>query len=171
MNELETRDLILGKAVFSDWQNMYRNVWSQAESARYMQWRVTESEAEAQARIQRTIAFEKTHDTWLVYRKADGSAIGFAGVEKTLEDTCSETGICLGPQFVRQGYGTQILQCLMAYGRIHYGAKTFLYTARSTNEASKHLALSQGFQYLRFLERTDERSGRKYTDLIYSRAL
>lgn len=36
---LETKDLILDKAKFSDWEDMYHNVWSQPESAKHMIWR------------------------------------------------------------------------------------------------------------------------------------
>ena len=80
---LETQDLILDKAKPSDWRDMYQNVWSRPESARYMLWRVTTSEQDAQLRMQKTIAFQKNHDTYLVYEKESGKAIGFAGVERT----------------------------------------------------------------------------------------
>ncbi len=38
---IETKDLILDKAKFSDWKEMYYNVWSQPESAKYMVWDIT----------------------------------------------------------------------------------------------------------------------------------
>lgn len=78
---LETKDLVLDKAKPSDWSAMYKNVWSQPESAKYMAWRVTTNEDEAQIRMQKTIEFQKRHDTYLVYEKASGEAIGFAGIE------------------------------------------------------------------------------------------
>ena len=56
---METKDLILGKARLSDWKAMYENVWSHPESARYMLWSVTTSEADARSRMERTIAFQK----------------------------------------------------------------------------------------------------------------
>ena len=34
---IETESLILDKAKFSDWKEMYCNVWSQPESAKYME--------------------------------------------------------------------------------------------------------------------------------------
>lgn len=33
---IETANLILDKAKLSDWKEMYENVWSRAESAKYM---------------------------------------------------------------------------------------------------------------------------------------
>lgn len=41
---LETTDLILDKAKFSDWEGLYRNVWSRPESARHMLWNLTTRE-------------------------------------------------------------------------------------------------------------------------------
>ena len=55
---METRDLILDKARFEDWEDMYRNVWSRPEPAQYMLWQVTASEEEAKARMERTIAWQ-----------------------------------------------------------------------------------------------------------------
>ena len=41
---IETESLILDKAKFSDWKEMYYNVWSQPESAKYMSWSITTNE-------------------------------------------------------------------------------------------------------------------------------
>ena len=79
---IETESLILDKAKFSDWKEMYDNVWSQPESARYMAWDITESEEKARIRIMKTIDFQKEHHTYLVYEKASGKAIWFDGVEQ-----------------------------------------------------------------------------------------
>ena len=53
---IETESLILDKAKFSDWKEMYCNVWSWPESARYMSWNLTTSEENAKIRIMKTIA-------------------------------------------------------------------------------------------------------------------
>ena len=107
---IETESLILDKAKFSDWAEMYHNVWSQPESARNMEWAITTSEEAAKIRITKTIAFQKEHDTYLVYEKTSGKAIGFAGVEKIEPFIYQEAGICLGPNYVGKGFGRQILQ-------------------------------------------------------------
>lgn len=87
---IETDDLILDKAVFEDWRGIYQNVWSRPESARYMLWKVTESESEARIRIRKTMEFQKNHDTYLVYEKESGEPIGFAGVEKLSDHVYQE---------------------------------------------------------------------------------
>ena len=112
---LETKDLIIDKAKYSDWEAMYKNVWSRPESAKYMMWSVTTSEDDAKVRILKTIEFQKSHDTYFVYEKKSGMPIGFAGVEKVSENIYTETGICLGPNYVNKGYGKQIVKCLIEY--------------------------------------------------------
>lgn len=93
---METKDLILGKAKFEDWETMYKNVWSRTEAARYMQWQVTESEAAARERIRKTIEYQKNHDTYIVYEKRTGQAIGFAGVEQITPNIYQDASIALG---------------------------------------------------------------------------
>ena len=56
---LETRDLILKKAVFEDWEPLYRNLTRHAESARYMLWAPDETAEDAKARMLRTLEFER----------------------------------------------------------------------------------------------------------------
>ena len=122
---LETKDLILDKAKEADWTDMYRNVWSRPEIARYTQWRISPSEEDAKERILKTIEFQKHHDTYFVYEKSSGKPIGFAGVEQLASDVYEEAGICLGPDYVGKGYGKQILQCLIDYCKREYGAAEF----------------------------------------------
>ncbi len=160
---LETKDLILDKAKYADWESMYRNVWSQPECARYMLWNVTESEDEAKERILRTIEFQKDRDGYLVYEKASGIPIGFAGVRQASDGVWEETGICLGPAYQHKGYGKQILTCLMGYCRDCFHAHQFLYSTRAENLASCALARSLGFTLVSTEIRTDTRTGQTYT--------
>lgn len=36
MLAMETNDLLLKKAEFEDWKEMYRNVWSESETEKFM---------------------------------------------------------------------------------------------------------------------------------------
>ena len=165
---IETESLILDKAKFSDWIEMYRNVWSQPESARYMEWTITTSEEAAKIRITKTIAFQKEHDTYLVYEKASGKAIGFAGVEEIGPLIYQEAGICLGPSYVGKGFGRQILQGLIRYCRERFGAKEFVYSARDENTASNRLAESFGFSLVSSAAKIASQDGHQYHLLRYS---
>ena len=165
---IETESLILDKAKFSDWKEMYRNVWSQPESARYMAWSITTSEEAAKIRIVKTIAFQKEHDTYLVYEKSSGKAIGFAGVEKLEPCIYQEAGICLGPNYVGKGFGRQILQGLIQYCKEQFGAKEFIYSTRDENTASNRLAKSFGFLLISSAAKIDSKDGHSYNLLQYS---
>lgn len=165
---LETKDLILDKAKFSDWEGIYRNVWSQPESARYMMWNISDNEEKAKIRIQKTIDWQKEHDTYFVYEKLSGEPIGFAGVEKLGAEICGETGICFGPKYTRKGYGRQILSTLIQYSKEKYGAKEFIYQTREENVPSVKLAEAFGFERIGSEIKIDERDGHSYNYLKYS---
>ena len=165
---IETENLILDKAKFSDWIEMYRNVWSQPESARYMEWTITSSEEAAKIRITKTIAFQKEHDTYLVYEKTSGKAIGFAGVEEIEPLIYQEAGICLGPGYVGKGFGRQILQGLIQYCRERFGAKELIYSVRDENTASNRLAESFGFSLVSSAAKIDSQDDHQYHLLRYS---
>ena len=80
---IETRDLILDKPQYDDWKSMYINLWSQDESAQYMLWRTSKTEENAKIRIEKNIAYMARHpESYLVYEKSSGEAIGFAGMER-----------------------------------------------------------------------------------------
>lgn len=165
---LVTKDLVLDKAKFSDWEEMYRNVWAHPEIGKYTEWRVSTSEDDAKERILKTIEFQKSHDTYFVYEKTSGKPIGFAGVEELSPLVCQEAGICLGPDYVGKGFGKQILQCLMQYCKKEFGAEEFIYSAREGNEASHRLAKSMGFNMTALEQRTDSQDGRCYNWIKYS---
>lgn len=165
---LETKDLVLDKAKESDWEEMYRNVWSRPEIAEYTPWRVSASEEDAKERIIKTIEFQKKHDTYFVYEKASGKPIGFAGVEKLSPRVYEEAGICLGPDYVGKGFGKQILQCLIDQCKKEFGAEEFIYSAHEGNAASHGLAKSMGFAEIAREQRTDSHDGRCYNWIKYS---
>lgn len=168
---METESLVLRKATFEDWQAMYRNVWSRAETAKYMAWNITASEKEAQARMERTIAYQKTHDTYLVCEKKSGEAIGFAGIEERTPHVYQEAGIALGPEYVGKGYGKQILQLLLNYCAEELGGTEFYYQTRASNVASKALARSCGFSYQYAEDKVDARTGKAYVLEIWCKKL
>lgn len=168
----ETKDLILKHPDYSDWQDMYRNVWSRPETARYMLWSVTDSEEAAQERIIRSIAFQKKNPCcWFVYEKCSHKAIGFAGMKKVGEGVWEDTGIALGPDYVGRGYGKQLLAALTDYASQELGALRFLCTCRSENAPSRGMILSCGFRYTHSEKRIDQRTGAAYRLEYYEKDL
>lgn len=142
---IETKDLILDKAKYEDWQAMYHNVWSRPQSFRYMVLELSPNETEAQERMRRTIRFQAERKTaYTIFLKSTREAIGFAGIAQLEGNTWEETGICLGPDFWGKGYGTQVLDCLLRHAK-ELGAQTFLYSSWEENRASRALAERAGF--------------------------
>ncbi len=168
---LQAKDIYLDKAVFDDWPALWQNVWSRPETARHMLWQVTETEQAAQERMRRTLAWQQDHDAWLVYERASGQAIGFAGVQETAPGVWEDTGIALGPAFTGHGYGRQVLTCLLDWCKREKSAQKFLYTARRQNTASQALARACGLVYTRSEPRTDPRTGTAYTLDVYEKLL
>lgn len=164
---IETESLILDKAKFSDWKDMYDHVWSRPESAKYMQWRITENEEDARSRILKTIDYQKDHDTYLVFERSNGKAIGFAGVEQISPCIYQDAGICLGPDYVGKGYGKQVLRALIRYCREACGATEFVYSTRAEKIASVRLAESLGFTLISSESKNDRKDGRSYILLEY----
>lgn len=164
----ETKDLLLNKARFKDWEEMLRNVWRHEESAQYMLWSLTTTEADAKARMERTLAYQEQNPcAWFVYEKESGQAIGFAGMIPVSEGVYEDCGICIGPAFVGQGYGKQILSALTEYAFSQCGAHTFLCACRSQNAPSRGMILGCGFQYTHSERRIDGRNGESYTLEFY----
>lgn len=157
--KLETGDLILRKPAFEDWQDMYRNVWSREETARYMFWEVSRSEEDARDRMHRTIRYQATRPIWVVYEKASGQAIGFAGIEQISPGICEDAGIALGPEFTGKGYGPQILNALTDHAFGTLGAVKFLCACRTENAPSRRMILGCGFCYTHTTQKTDPRNG------------
>lgn len=128
-----------------------------------MLWKVTASEEEAQARMERTLQWQAAHPyAWGVYEKASGQAIGFAGMEEIEDGVYEDTGIALGPDFVHRGYGKQIVNAMVDFARDELGAKKMVLSYRSKNIASKKLQESCGFIYSHSEDRIDPRTGETY---------
>lgn len=159
---METKDLIIKKAEFEDWQALYRNVWSRMETARYMLWDVTESEEAARERMARTIAWQSGHAAWTVYQKETGEAIGFAGLMEIADGVWEDTGVALGPEYTGRGWGKQILNALMEYVFLHRKGRTLICSCRRENARSRSVILACGLTYTHSETRVDPRNGDEY---------
>ena len=165
---LETKDLILRKAEFDDWQDMYENVWSREETARHMLWDVTQSEEAARERMTRTVAYQQKNPTaYIVCERSSGKAIGFAGIMEIEPGVYEDCGVALGPEYVGRGYGKQILSALVELVFGDLCASKFICSCRSENEASRRLQLSCGFIFSHTEERIDPRNDTPYVLEFY----
>lgn len=162
---IETNNLIMKKAVFADWKQLYRNITSRPEAAQYMLWKIDASEEEAKERMIRTLDFQRKEKYALtVYLKTNEvpKAIGWASMREVSSGIYEDMGIAIGPDFVGKGYGKQILNALCDEAR-NQGAKEFHCSYREKNLASRGLQDACGFKFdYRSEEKTDPRTGEIY---------
>ena len=166
---MDTKDLILRKARFEDWEDLYQNIWSREESARHMLWKVTTSEEEARDRIQRTVEFQRDHEAWIVCEKADGRVIGWAGIRQLEPGVYEDTGVAVGPEYTGRGYGKQIVSALTEYVFETLGGQRLILSCRSANAPSRGTILSCGFTYTHSEDRVDPRDDSPYVVEFYER--
>ncbi len=160
---LETKDIILKKARFEDWQDMLENLWRHPESAKYMLWEPTFTEEDAKDRMNRSISYQQKAKYGLfMYEKASGRAIGFAGMRETEPGVYDETGIAIGPNYVGKGYGKQALLALLKEAFEVCGADRFTASCRTQNIISHNLQMVCGFEFTHFEDQTDPRDGSPY---------
>lgn len=167
---LETKDLILKKAAMEDAYDMYRNIWSEEESARYMLWTPIKSMGEAKERMSKTIEFQKDRIAYCVYEKQSGQAIGFAGMKEINDGVYEDCGIGIGTKFIGHGYGKQILMALVDYCFKELEATRIICSCRTENIVSKKMQLSCGFQYSHSHAMIDKRNGLDYALDFYELA-
>ena len=160
---LETKDLILKKAIMEDVYELYHNIWSEKESAKYMLWNPAKSMEEAKERMSKTIDFQKNRIAYCVYEKQSGQGIGFAGMKEISDGVYEDNGIAIGTKFIGRGYGKQILMALVDYCFEELEATRIMCSCRKENIASKKMQLSCGFHYSYSQAMVDKRDGHEYT--------
>jgi len=144
---IETKDLILGKIKMKDLESIYKNFYSQDETAKYMLWTPCKTIDEARAKLEKTIEYQKEHIGYCVYEKASNEAIGIVGMIEIEKDVYEDGGIAIGPKYVGKGYGKQILLALMTYVFDELHAKKVICSCDTENIVSKKLQLSCGLKY------------------------
>lgn len=160
---LQGKDILLKKASFDDWEDIFQNLWRHPESARYMLWDPTFTEKEARDRMERTLAFQqKEKYSFFVYERSSGQAIGFAAMKETEKGVFDVMSIALGPAFTGRGYGKHVLQLLIREAFEVCGAERFLASCRRENLPSHVLQRKCGLVFSHFEDRTDPRTGAPY---------
>lgn len=144
----ETADLILRPGQSSDWEALYRNLWSQESVFRYLFSRPSPS---PEAARKKTEAYAQMHTDvpteFFVIEKTSMQPIGIAGVKRLSSNIFTVTDIAIGPNFSGHGYGKQILSALTDLAFSELNAEELHYSCFAENEISKKLALSCRFTY------------------------
>ena len=145
--QLETKDLILGKAKQEDLESVFKNYWSSEKTSKFMLWLPQKNLQEAQDRLNKTIDFQKDHLAFFVYEKSTGEVIGQAAMIEIEPDVYEDGGVGLGEKFVGKGYGKQILKCFINYLFGELNAKKIICSCHTDNIPSAKLQQSCGLKY------------------------
>lgn len=166
-DRLETEHLILTKARLSDYKDLYKNYWSQEDTAKYMLWRVCKSEIEAKEKLSRMLNSQNSNIIFIVYEKQSQEAIGTAGIREVEPHIFEDAGIGIGNKFTRKGYGKEILNCLVSYCFNELGAQKIICKCDRRNISSSKLQLSCGFNYSRSEETIKKKDNEKFIADFY----
>jgi len=166
-NQLETKDLILGKAKQDDLQSIYNNYWCNPNSAKFMLWMPQKNLEEAQERLDKTIVFQQNHLAFIIYEKNSGEAIGQAAMIEIEDGVWEDGGVGMGEKFVGKGYGKQILNCFFDYLFGEINAKKIICSCHPDNIPSKKLQQSCGMKFTHNKEFTRKKDNETYMAEYY----
>ena len=166
--QLETKDLILGKAKQEDLESIFNNYWYSPVSARFMLWVPQKNLEEAQVRLDRTINFQKDHLAFFIYEKCSGAAIGQAAMLEVEDGIWEDGGVGMGEGFVGHGYGKQILNCFFDYLFGELNAKQIICSCHPNNIPSSKMQQSCGMKFAYEKEFTREKDGETYMAQYYT---
>lgn len=144
---VEHNNIVFRKANMNDLENLYNNLWSSKEVAKFLFWKESQSLEEAFERLKRTINFQSHHHGFVVALKSSDEAIGITGIYEYEPFNYMESGLCIGEKFQGNGYGKEMLELLLYLAFEVFKANKFRYSCITENVRSKNLCLKYGFEY------------------------
>ena len=131
---IENKNIILRKATLDDLNDLYKNIWSDEDMAKYMLWQVSSDISSAKDRLIRTINYQKDNLGYVVSVKETNEVIGITGINEYEKNRYMEKGICVAKQHRRKGYAKEILDMLLYISFDIYKGKDFLYSCVEYND-------------------------------------
>lgn len=162
------KDILLRKAKFDDYVDLYNNYWSNKITTQYMLWQVSENLNEAKQRIQRTIDFQsKTPISFVICQKSNNMPIGLVGFKEIEKDVYEDVGLGIGTNYVKKGYGTQVLQAILKFLFENKNAKKVKTGAFKQNVASIKMQKRCGLKKVGKSVHTRQYDNLKYTEICF----
>ncbi|MBQ8293151.1 MAG: GNAT family N-acetyltransferase [Bacilli bacterium] len=144
---IEHNHIVLRKARMDDLNDLYNNLWSSKEVAKYLFWKESDSLEEAKERLLRTIDYQSNNHGFVVALKDTDEAIGITGIYEYEPSSYRESGLCIGEKFQGNGYGKEMLEMLLYLAFEVFKAHKFRYSCITENVRSKNLCSKYGFKY------------------------
>jgi ribosomal-protein-alanine N-acetyltransferase len=144
---IETPRLVLRPATIEDLDTLHA-LWTDPGVRRYLWDDLVISRARARETLEACIATfaDRGFGLWLVHRRDDGRAIGFAGLRPFDDDV--EYVIGIAPAWWRQGYGREAVSAVLAFAFDRLGLPRVLGQTDPPNAASIALMESLGMRRL-----------------------
>lgn len=144
---IENKNVALRKATLDDLNDLYNNIWSDEDMAKYMLWQVSLDISNAKERLIRTINYQKDNLGFVITLKETNEVIGITGIYEYETNRYMEKGICISKQHRRKGYALEVLDMLLYMSFDIYKANDFLYSHVDYNNISKKLCEKYNFIY------------------------
>ena len=165
--ELETANLILKKELTDkDIEKLHNNVLIHEETAKYMLYKKSDTLEETKARIDKWSSWDNMY--W-IFKKISNEPIGFLSFIES-ESEITNIGLCIGKDYIRKGYGKQVLSQLIEYAKAN-GKKMIEYSAFHENVASIELAKKLGFIYSHNKQSIRNWDNLEFTEDFYTKGL
>lgn len=112
---IETKRLVLRKAVKEDYKPLFQNFWSDKLAWKYMLWRPVKNLTEAKSKIAELIEKQKTSPRFIIVEKKSNQPIGIASIILREDKSVKDFAIGMGTSFTGQGYGYEISKAFIKY--------------------------------------------------------
>lgn len=162
----ETKRLILKDYDEKYIEKAHQNFFSSLETSKYVLWRPTKSAIDVKNKIEYWLNEVKIDIFWIIHIKETDEPIGFISASKMSNNVFGDIGIVIGENFVKKGYGSEVLKELIEYIK-SLGGKEIHYSHFKENKASERLAIRLGFKYYKKDKRIRTYDKKEFEELFY----
>ena len=147
---VETERLILRKLEQRDAPLYFERISSREAVAKTMLWEPHQHPDETEALVARCVQWyaDPTFCRWAIALKSDDTIIGVADLLRFTEDHGCSFAYMIGEEFWGQGYATEALRAIFAYGFDHLGLEQIEADHFSDNPASGRVMQKLGMQHI-----------------------
>lgn len=158
---METERLILRKLEQRDAPLYFERISSREAVAKTMLWEPHQHPGETEALVARCVQWyaDPTFCRWAIALKSDDTIIGVADLLRFTEDHRCSFAYMIGEEFWGQGYATEALRAIFAYGFDHLNLRQIEADHFSDNPASGRVMQKLGMQHVGSTPKAYEKNG------------
>lgn len=151
---METSRTVLSKPTAADYREVFELQTNQ-QSRKYLGGPVTKKEFPE--KFQAIVTAQLPESYWIVRQKDSRAFIGLVCITKYHDQIHYEVSYVLDPKFWGEGYGTEIVACIIEYGFKNLGLEEIYAETQKKNTASIKLLEKVGMKIKSEVERFGER--------------